>query len=193
MANFDKALPDVLANEGGYVNDPDDEGGETYKGVARRFNGSWPGWRRVDRARRERGFPVRLDRDHELQRLVREFYKQHYWDKFQGDAIPDQALAEELFDTAVNLGVARAVAFLQRALNVLNRNGVLYADLVDDGVFGPRSLAALGAYLQRDTPAYLLKVLNILQGMHYIEFMTRSPVQEKYARGWLKRVKISVS
>lgn len=193
MADFDQALLGVLAHEGGYVNDPDDLGGETYKGVARRHNGDWSGWRRIDQARRQRGFPASLDRDRELQRLVRNFYKHHYWDKFQGDAIPDQALAEELFDTAVHLGVTRAVTFLQRALNVLNRNGALYPDLVDDGVFGPHSLAAVNTYLERDAPAYLLKVLNILQGMHYIEFMTRSPVQEKYARGWLKRVKITVT
>jgi lysozyme family protein len=193
MASFDQALPEVLAYEGGYVNDPDDRGGETYKGVARRLNGDWAGWRRVDRARRERGFPASLERDRELQRLVREFYKQRYWNQFQGDAIPEQAVADELFDTAVNLGVARAVTFLQRALNVLNRNGTLYPDLVDDGAFGPRSLAALNTYLARDTAALLLKVLNILQGMHYIEFMTRSPVQEKFARGWLKRVKLSVT
>jgi len=36
----------------------------------------------------------------------------------------------------------------------------------------------------------LLKVMNIFQGMHYIEYMRKDPVQEKYARGWLKRVKL---
>ncbi|GAJ23902.1 unnamed protein product, partial [marine sediment metagenome] len=41
-----------------------------------------------------------------------------------------------------------------------------------------------------DDLSYLLKVMNILQGMHYIEYMRKSPTQEKYARGWLKRVKI---
>jgi lysozyme family protein len=193
MADFDKALVPVLGHEGGYVNDPDDMGGETYKGVARRFNGGWPGWRRIDPAKRQRGFPQRLERDDVLQGQVRAFYKQHYWDKFQGDAIVNQDVAEELFDTAVNLGVGRAVTFLQRALNVLNRNATLYPDLVEDGAFGPRSLTALSAYLDRDAPAHLLKVLNILQGMHYIEFMTRSPEQEKFARGWLKRVRITVT
>ncbi|HJW82561.1 MAG TPA: putative peptidoglycan-binding domain-containing protein, partial [Acidiferrobacterales bacterium] len=63
-------------------------------------------------------------------------------------------------------------------------------DLVTDGVFGPKSLAALRAYLKKDKPDYLLKILNVLQGMHYIEFMTRSPLQEKFARGWLNRVTI---
>ncbi|HKQ29911.1 MAG TPA: glycosyl hydrolase 108 family protein [Burkholderiales bacterium] len=193
MASFKKALPHILANEGRYVDDPDDRGGETYKGVARQFNPDWPGWKAIDRARKRRNFPANLERNVSLQRQVREFYKQHYWDKLQGDVLSDQSLADELFDTAVNLGVARAVTFLQRALNVLNRNAALYADLAEDGVFGQRSLAAITAYLKRDKVADLLKVLNILQGMHYIEFMTKSPDQEKYARGWLKRVKISIA
>jgi lysozyme family protein len=35
MADFKQAYQLVLQNEGGYVNDPNDPGGETYKGVAR--------------------------------------------------------------------------------------------------------------------------------------------------------------
>lgn len=191
MAEFNAAYSRTLAHEGGYVKDPIDRGGETYKGISRRFNPGWEGWVRIDRARRRRGFPRLLESDATLQASVATFYKQHYWDKFQGDVLPNQAIANELFDTAVNLGVTRAVDFLQRGLNVLNRNGVLYDDLVTDGVFGAKSLAALRAYLKKDKPGYLLKVLNILQGMHYVDTMTRSPLQEKYARGWLNRVEIT--
>lgn len=191
MAEFKQAFSRTLAHEGGYVKDPVDRGGETYKGISRRFNPGWEGWARIDRARRQRGFPKALDSDAALQASVAAFYKQHYWDKFQGDQLPQQAIANELFDTAVNLGVTRAVEFLQRGLNVLNRNGALYDDLVTDGVFGAKSLAALRAYLRKDKPGYLLKVLNILQGMHYIDYMGRSPLQEKYARGWLNRVEIT--
>jgi len=190
MANFKEAFELTLGHEGGYVKDPEDRGGETYKGVARRYNPGWPGWVRIDKAKKQRGFPKALQADQALQTEVAAFYRSHYWDKFQGDSIPVQAIANELFDTAVNLGVARVIEFFQRALNVLNRNGVLYADLVTDGVFGPKSLAALRAYLKKDKPDYLLKILNVLQGMHYIDFMTRSPLQEKFARGWLNRVTI---
>jgi lysozyme family protein len=191
VANFDKALAKVLAHEGGYVKDPVDRGGETYKGVARRFNPNWPGWTRIDRAKRLRGFPRSLDRDATLQAEVAAFYKRHYWDKFQGDVLPDQAVANELFDSGVNLGVTRAVEFLQRGLNALNRNGALYPDLAVDGAFGSRSLAALRTYLKKDDAVPLLTVLNVLQGMYYIEVMTQSPAQEKFARGWLRRVQLA--
>jgi lysozyme family protein len=193
MAKFQPAFERTLANEGGYVNDPKDAGGETYKGIARRHHPAWPGWARLDKARKAKGFPKGLAADAALQAEVAALYKQHYWDPFQGDAIPAQAIANELFDSAVNLGLGRAVEFLQRALNVLNRNQALYDDLVEDGDFGPRSLAALRAYLKNDPPATLLKVLNILQGMHYIEYMNQSPIQEKFARGWFARVEIELT
>jgi lysozyme family protein len=190
MADFEKAYRETMGHEGGYAKDADDLGGETYRGIARKFNPGWSGWPKIDKAKRGRGFPTSLDRDAALQADVAAFYKRHYWDKFQGDAIPNQAIAAELFDTGVNMGIARAVEFLQRALNVLNRNEKLYADLVPDGLFGPKSLAAIRAYLKNDKPDLLLKILNVLQGMHYIDVMTKSPIQEKYARGWFKRVEI---
>ena len=193
MADFKEAFKRTMAHEGGYVNDAVDAGGETYMGISRKFNPGWVGWKKIDKAKKSRKFPKNLATVHGLKADVAAFYKQHYWDKFQGDAIPEKHIAFELFDTAVNLGVNRAVGFLQRGLNVLNRNGKLYKDLVVDGVFGRRSLAALRAYLKKDKPDYLLKIMNVLQGMHYIHYMTRSPIQEKYARGWFKRVEINVT
>jgi len=48
MADFNQALQMVLQNEGGYVNDPNDPGGETYKGIARKMNSNWIGWQLID-------------------------------------------------------------------------------------------------------------------------------------------------
>ena len=188
MASFTRALAGLLKIEGGYVNDPDDLGGETYRGIARRYNADWSGWARIDQAKRGRGFPASLERDTALRTAVRQFYKQRYWDPYQGTAIADQAIAAKLLDIAVNLGVARAVTFLQRALNVLNRDGALYPDLQADGAFGPQTQTALTTYRKKDKPVFLLKTLNILQGMHYIESIESDATREKYARGWLKRV-----
>jgi lysozyme family protein len=194
MANFDTAFEKTAAIEGGYVFDPDDAGGETYKGISRRFNPLWQGWDRIDEIKMtnssKKEFGKIFDQDKGLQEEVVLFYKQAYWDKFWGDDIPVQEIAEELFDTGVNIGVHRAVEFLQKGLNLLNRNKKNYTDVFEDGLFGRNTLKALQAYLKIDDVSYLLKVMNVLQGMHYIEYMRKNPAQEKYARGWLKRVKV---
>lgn len=189
MATFNEAFEGTSAHEGGYVNDPVDRGGETYRGIARVHHPEWTGWQRVDALRGKRGFPNSLDRDTGLQQAVAAFYKDAYWDRFQGDALPDQSVANELYDTAVNMGVRRAVRFLQSALNLLNRDQADYADLIVDGWFGDKTLAALDTLLANDCSGEaLIKLMNIQQGARYVEIMAGDSRQERFARGWIKRV-----
>jgi lysozyme family protein len=189
MAQFAPAFERTLGHEGGYSNQPADRGGETYRGVARAHFPDWPGWQAIDRARGGPAFPRSLGRDAALQRAVEDLYRRHFWDRLQGDAIPDQAVAEELFDTAVNMGVRRSVRFLQEALNLLNRNQRSYRDLVVDGEPGPKTLATLAALLRTDGGRdRLLALLNVLQGCHYVALMRADPAQEAFAGGWLRRV-----
>lgn len=187
MANFDEAYNITLKHEGGYVNDIHDAGGETYRGISRKFNPSWPGWKIVDSSRFG-DFPNTLYRNPTLTMKVKDFYKEKYWDINLLDQCNSQKIANEMFDTAVNMGVARTVKFLQRALNLLNKNEKLYNNIVEDGIVGQNTIKTLNTYLNKKDESYLYKVLNILQGQHYINYMTKSPVQEKYAYGWLKRV-----
>jgi len=191
MANFDEAYNITCKNEGKYDNDPDDVGGETYKGVARSYYPDWGGWKLIDKAKEENNFPENLENNSDLQTKVRKLFKNLYWNRFWGDKISNQSIANEMFDTAINLGASRAIKYLQIGLNILNRNQQLYADIVEDGVFGKNTLRALNSYLSSDEDVFLLKVINILQGYHYIKYMKESPIQEKYARGWLKRVEIN--
>ena len=193
MVDFNKALQKTLINEGGYSIDPDDAGGETYKGISRRYHPNWAGWSLIDAAKTDPDstFHANLEDIEELQTLIADLYKELYWDRFWGNSIPNQSIAEKLFDTSVNLGVRRAVEYLQEALNLLNRNEKNYNDIVVDGWFGRNTLNALITNLgleKNKTPTYLLKIMGTLQGMHYIEVMRKSPVQEKFARGWLNRV-----
>jgi lysozyme family protein len=102
-----------------------------------------------------------------------------------------KALALEMFDTSVNMGVGRAVKFMQISLNCLNRNQTIYMDMVEDGAYGKTTQRNLNAYLTGDSEVLLVKMINVLQGNHYIKYMKKSPTQEKYARGWFNRVSIS--
>lgn len=191
MADFERAHAKTAANEGGYANDPIDAGGETWKGISRRFHPQWPGWAIID-AEKERGADGLQDRLRHNTRLTfheMQFYREQFWNRFDGDSIRAQVIADELFDMAVNMGAHRAVKFLQGALNLLNRNQQNYPDIIEDGVFGPSTLDTLNRYLslEKGNPAVLLKIMNTLQGMHYVNYMREHPEQERYARGWLKR------
>lgn len=192
MADFDKALKPLLGVEGKYVYDKADVGGETYCGVSRRYHPNWSGWIIIDARKLDKNFPACLEQEAKLHLNVQSFYKYRYWDLFWGSAMRDDRLATRMLNTAVHLGVSRAVEYLQQALNVLNRNELLYTDIVVDGLYGERTHGALEKYLQKDGVDYLLKAILILQGKHYLDYMQRSPIQEKFARGWLKRLKVEV-
>jgi len=191
MSNFKEAFDITMDHEGKYSNDKTDIGGETYYGISRRYHPKWKGWDIIDNVKAnfpEKDYDKILSNDIELNELVYSFYIENYWDRFLGDEIPDQDIANELFDSSVNMGVQRSIGFLQKSLNVLNRNQKDYNDIVEDGVIGSSTLNTLNKFLKIDNSLLLLKVMNIFQGMHYIDFMTKIPKQEKFARGWFKRV-----
>jgi len=191
MADFAAAFSTTLAFEGGYSNHPADKGGETYRGVARTYFPNWDGWPIIDRLKRSARFPGNLQGHSKLNAAVQQFYLDYFWNPIKGDQIKDQAVAVELFDSAVNMGTRRGVRFLQQALNLLNRNQQSYQDLIADGYCGPKTLQTLQTLLQKDRGnRHLLKAMNLLQGGHYIRIMENNPSQEVFARGWMKRVKI---
>ena len=131
LVNFDDIIEVVLHHEGGYVNDPDDPGGETNFGIAKRSHPD------VDIAN--------LTKDG-----AKEIYKEHYWDRNKVEDLPED-LRHIYFDMCVNQGRGRAVKIMQRAANAKG------ADLVVDGGMGPKTIAAMdGVELQR-VRAYRVK------------------------------------
>lgn len=187
MANYINAYNITLKHEGGYVNDPDDNGGETYRGIARKFFPNWIGWITIDTLKKQGKAINSTEVRDALEYHVQNFYKQNFWDTMSGDAQSSQSIAEELFDTAVNQGLGTAIKYLQEALNLLNRNETNYKDIVVDGKFGPATLGALNNFKE---PKILFNLLNILQAEKYVNICRRNDTQEKFLRGWLGRVTI---
>lgn len=179
----------TMGNEGGYSNDPVDAGGETICGISRRFFPNWEGWKIVDQVKSLNGNIDDLLKDVSFKMVVAKFYKATFWNIFLGDEIKDQNIANELFDTGVNMGVKTAVTFLQQSLNVLNKNGALFPDLVEDGSMGNKTLTTLNN-LNPDDIHILLIFMNVCQGQHYMAYMKKSPTQEKFARGWATRLEV---
>ena len=194
MAQFKPAFDKTLIAEGRWSDQIDDPGGETMNGVSRVFFPSWSGWAFVDSIKVD-GAPqfdkLTPAQKTSLDTAVEEFYRKNFWNRIQGDRIPDslQAIAEELFDTAVNMGVNVSIIFLQEALNALNRNWELYQDIIVDGIMGGGTLNALKVFdNNKREMAFLLKITNILQGHRYLAITQKNPIQKKFIRGWIERV-----
>lgn len=132
MAKFIDAYKKVLNNEGIYSNDPDDAGGETYKGISRKANPNWDGWISIDAIKKAHPttFKGILKKTPELEKKVQDLYKDKYWDCFELDDVPSQLVAEQMFDTAVNQGQTAAIKFAQRVLD-LRETGKWSLDLLN--------------------------------------------------------------
>lgn len=129
MADYKQSILRVLKTEGGYVNDKNDSGGETFKGIARNFWHDWAGWKIVDQAKKQPGFPRSLYANAQLTDLVVLFYKTNFWDKIGGNNIKNQDIAHMLVDSAVNEGVKPAVKRAQKIVG-LTPTGIVDALLI---------------------------------------------------------------
>lgn len=180
MADFALAYAKTMTAEGGYAHDPADRGGETYRGIARNHHPGWEGWPLVDAWKRRGGDESELGRNAALHALVATFYRRNYWDALRLSDLRDQAVADEIFDSAVNCGVSRAGRWLQQAVNLVGR-----ANIAEDGAVGPITIAAANA---TEWQGGLLRTLNGLQFGHYHQIVQRDPSQQRFFRGWLRRV-----
>jgi len=125
MEKFRDEVEKVLGHEGGYVNDPDDAGGETNWGISKR------------------AFPQT-----DIKNLTREgaieLYYKFYWEQYKVDLLPI-TLQGIYFDMTVNHGGRRAVKILQQSANSRNRKQIEV-----DGFIGKNTLSAMtGVELER--------------------------------------------
>ena len=172
MADFAPAFAATMKAEGGYVNDPQDPGGETYKGVARKMNSKWEGWTLVDMAKKEKNFPANLDSNTALQEKIKAFYETNYWDKVRGDDIADQNIAESIFDFAVNAGPISSAKLAQITVGA-----------EPDGVIGPITLQKINA----DDPRAFLALFALHKIARYVSICERRKESKKFFFGWIKR------
>lgn len=171
----DETIDALIGREGGYVNHPADRGGPTRWGITEQ----------VARAYGYGGEMGQLPRE-----TAKEILLKRYWiaPGFDDVAAFAPRVAEELFDTGVNMGVSVPPPMLQRALNLLNRGASDYPDIAIDGRIGPMTLDALRRFIgKRGTAgeAVLLKVLDGFQVTRYAEITEARPANEAFFYGWL--------
>lgn len=96
--NFDEAFDRLIGHEGGYVDNPNDPGGETNWGISRR---SYP----------------KIDIKNLTRFGAKTIYYNDFWLRGQMEKF-DGAISFQVFDAAVNHGIETAVRLLQRAIGV---------------------------------------------------------------------------
>ena len=185
MQSVDAIAREIVAREGGYVNDPDDPGGATKYGVTvhtmRRLGLDLDGDGDVDAA--------------DVQRLTVDqavaIFRTHYFEK-PGIARLPVALQATVFDMYVNAG-SNAVKILQRLLAEFGE------PVAVDGVLGPLTAAATARAWAR-AGDYLVDAYGIARRNYYYALADSRPASRKYARrrdggkgGWIARAEAFVS
>lgn len=105
MADFFTAYKTVRSNEGGYRNVSWDKGGETYKGIARKFHPGWAGWVIVDEWKKTHTMKTGdIIKNNQLDTLVHEFFKINFWANNNLNFLKNQSLATLGLDMVINHG-----------------------------------------------------------------------------------------
>ena len=178
---FETALKRVLKSEGGYVNDPSDSGGETYRGISRKFNPNWRGWKIIDSIEDK----SKLDENIELERLVEDFYFLLWKDNLvQMVAAIDEDIAIEYFDSVVNMGYKAGVKMLQRTINKFVDKKIKV-----DGILGKLTLQALQESVDkvgsdRLSLSFTYKTYRVKE---YVKIAQKNPKNLKFLYGWVNR------
>lgn len=174
--------PEILAiidrsigKEGGYVFNKNDLGGETIWGITSKTARKY-----------YKGSMKDMPRNLAVEIYLAEYFLEPHFDRVLAVS---PKIAEKLFDCGINTGLGFTTPLLQKALNLLNRNGKDYAKISEDGIIGNGTIAALKAFLSKrgkDGEDVLVKILKTMQGARYIEITLARPANAEFFYGWFK-------
>ena len=167
----------LMDQEGRVVHtDPDDPGGQTAWGIARKFHPDWLGWKLVDNG---------ITRGAAFESSVSVFYRTKYGALW--GALPER-VREAVVDAVVNMGPGRkgddvlgGIELLQEALCRLAKSRYVTVD----GVMGNQTLEAV----KHVDPSALAFTICALRLADYGHRGKNGKVARKYLDGWINRVR----
>lgn len=185
MKTVPEIAREIVAREGGYVNDPDDPGGATKYGVT------------IHTMRR---LGLDLDADGDVDALdvralsrtqAEDIFVKHYFHKPRISLLPAE-LQPSVFDMYVNAG-SNAVKILQRLLRDMGH------PVSVDGLIGPQTAGAADLVV-RDAPDHVADAYGIARRNYYFRLADLRSSSRKFARsrrggkgGWIKRAEEFIS
>ena len=171
VALWDTSIAFVLAREGGYVDDPDDKGGETNMGITKAtLAGACAS-----------GLVSHCDVKNLTRAEAERIYRSNYWDRYGWGDIPWPA-GLCLFDATVHHGAGGMAKLAQRTANALGWK------LDADGKFGPKTLESIQRITAADAKGYVGEFLR-QRKKYFDDIIEKNGTQKKYKNGWHNRLK----
>lgn len=162
MTNYKVIIPFILKWEGGFVNDPDDRGGATNKGVTiATFRSVYGKNKSVSDLKN-----ITTDQWNYI-------FKTLFWDKCKCDNINDQSVANIIVDYAWGSGVSRAIKDVQTIVGT-----------TADGISGPKTISAIN----KTDAKTLFNKIKERRIQFYNNIVKSNPSQKKFLKGWTNRV-----
>lgn len=162
-------IGEVLRNEGGYVNHPNDRGGPTNFGITQKTLREW-----LHR-------PARIEDVRKLTEAeAREIYEKRYLTDPRIHTLPNPPMTL-ILDMRINHGPRKAIRIMQRVINLAG-----FGPVDQDGILGPqtrdRAIAAqqtMGPYFQNAIVDERIKFFQ--------RIAANDPRQQVFLKGWLRR------
>lgn len=161
MADYKKLVPFVLEHEGGVVNDPNDAGGFTNKGVTLKTFRSVYG-----------NDKTKNDLINITDEQWGHIFKTYYWDKMKADGINSQSVANMMVDWGYNAGIGTVAKKVQ---NIVGTN--------PDGIIGTGTLKLINSKDSKE----LFEQIKSARIMFYKKLAEKRPSNGKFLKGWLNR------
>lgn len=168
---FNKISSIILQHEGGYVDDPNDKGGKTNKGIA------WRTWLRY--AKSDLGLEPTVDNLRDITDEQAEIiYRKRYWEPKGFCKVENDRVGLMVYDWTITSGGAH-----RQVQNLLNDE--FGQTVTVDGDIGPNTISAINSV--EDQNLFLERVATIRRA-YYRQLVVNDSRNERFIKGWLNRV-----
>lgn len=162
MSDPKKLIDHILKWEGGFVDDPDDSGGATNKGVT------------IGTFRNYFGKDASVSAlKHMTDSQWYHIYLSGFWNEWRASSITNQSIANIVVDWGWHSGAKNSIRRVQRLF-----------DLSDDGIVGPITLSALNDNCARE----VFDTIKRARLAFFDSIVKNKPSQKKFLKGWYNRV-----
>lgn len=175
MASFEYAIGPSLINEGGFVNNPNDPGKETNRGITLKFLKEQ---KIIDADYNHDGMiDVRDLKDMPVGDAIKLF--KNKWDVYGYQRINSNEIASKIFDMSLPVGQHQATLIAQRACRKINPDIEIFVD----GIMGVYTVSAINSL------AWIILLPALKEGYSaFFEMLGKiHPTSQEFVNGWLKR------